>query len=58
MDQLVTGLTIGNFDVLRFVRAGDLQDLNDVLDALVLSGSGGGGLVTSVTSPLQLSSGT
>ena len=58
MDQLVTGLTVGNFDVLRFVRSGDLQDLNDVLDGLVFSGGGGGGLVTSVISPLQLSSGT
>ena len=55
MEQQITGLTVGNFDAVNFMRNSLYQDLNDVLDGI--GGGGGGGSVTTVNAPLSLSNG-
>ena len=52
-DISVTGVRQGTFDILQFLRAGTLQDINTVLDGIG-GGSGSGGLVTSAVAPLSI----
>jgi len=54
-NQLVTGVTSGKFDVLRFLRGGTLQELNTVLDNLSIGA--GGGTTFTPSAPLSLSGG-
>ena len=56
MDQIITGISTGTFDSLWFMRAGSLQEMNNVLDALSIGG-GGGGIIQSATYPLTISGG-